>query len=313
MERTLLGTLFGSLLGIGWLGFVWAPPSPPSGPPGKPDIDWHLLEPVTYENLTIFPVASARGADTSGFLTLDEGLSSGSVVVREQGSETIIRDRGIRPVPVPEYQTGASVNRLVLVNRSKRQLLLDRIVPPDAEPLPLDVFCVEHGRWSAGSVFAAANIMVHPSVREKAAVDQKQEQVWDAVRSGTTAAAPAAAPPPPLSMAEISGAVQRDAPTQAYAKIYDSRTVGLRRGGAGPAYLARASVPGRGAGVPAAAPRARNAGKRAGRLSLARNPRGQARSDRPRSSAAQRNDAAPLEAPPHLMGSTIHWARSAGS
>jgi len=244
MERTLLGTLFGSLLGIGWLGFVWAPPSPPSGPPGKPDIDWHLLEPVTYENLTIFPVASARGADTSGFLTLDEGLSSGSVVVREQGSETIIRDRGIRPVPVPEYQTGASVNRLVLVNRSKRPLLLlagelvsggkqdriiskDRIVPPDAEPLPLDVFCVEHGRWSAGSVFAAANIMVHPSVREKAAVDQKQEQVWDAVRSGTTAAAPAAAPPPPLSMAEISGAVQRDAPTQAYAKIYDSRAVGV--------------------------------------------------------------------------------------
>src|SRR2546425_9889226 len=28
MERTLLGTLFGSLLGIGWLGFVWAPPGP---------------------------------------------------------------------------------------------------------------------------------------------------------------------------------------------------------------------------------------------------------------------------------------------
>ncbi|PYU04848.1 MAG: hypothetical protein DMG33_12850, partial [Acidobacteria bacterium] len=188
MERTLLGTLFGSLLGIGWLGFVWAPPGPPSGPPGKPDSDWRLLEPVTYENLTIFPVASGRWADTSGFLTLDEGLSSGSVLVREQGSETIIRDRGIRPVPVPEYQTGASVNRLVLVNRSKRPLLLlagelvsggkqdriiskDRIVPPDAEPLPLDVFCVEHGRWSAGSVFAAARIIVHPSVREKAAVD----------------------------------------------------------------------------------------------------------------------------------------------
>jgi len=60
----------------------------------------------------------------------------------------------------------ASVNQLVLINRSKRPLLLlagelvsggkqdrvigkDRIVPVGAPPLPLDVFCVEHGRWTA--------------------------------------------------------------------------------------------------------------------------------------------------------------------
>jgi len=48
-----------------------------------------LLEPVRYENLSIFPVVSARAYDTSWFLTLDEGLASGEVQVREQGSEGI--------------------------------------------------------------------------------------------------------------------------------------------------------------------------------------------------------------------------------
>jgi hypothetical protein len=79
--------------------------------------------------------------------------------VQEQGGDTILRDRGtVRPV-VQNYG-GPSVNQLVLINRSKRPLLLlagelvsggkqdriiakDRIVPVGADPLPLNVFCVE--------------------------------------------------------------------------------------------------------------------------------------------------------------------------
>ena len=52
-----------------------------------------------------------------------------------------------------------------------------------AEPLPLDVFCVERGRWAGPSTeFSAAKLFVHPSVREQAAVERKQEEVWAAVR-----------------------------------------------------------------------------------------------------------------------------------
>src|SRR5579862_8853751 len=205
MERSILATLIGGLLGIstlGSLGFLWT--SPASSTPPSPQNDWRLLDPVTYENISIFPVVSSSNLDTREFLTLDEGLSTGEVIVSEQGSDGMVRNRDGRAVIIPQYSTGASVNQLVLINRSKRPLLLlagelvsggkqdriigkDRVVPVGAEPLPLDVFCVEHGRWSAGASFNEAKTIVHPSVREQAAVAGDQSRVWNAVRAGTTA------------------------------------------------------------------------------------------------------------------------------
>ena len=256
MDRNLLGSFVGELLGLsllGALGFVYGGTA--ALEPGKADGGWRLLEPVTYENLSIFPVVNANSTDTSWYLTLDDGLASGEVQVRELGTEGMVRNRdgGIRPA----YSNGASVNQLVLINRSKRPLLLlagelvsggkqdriigkDRLVPAGSEPLPLDVFCVEHGRWSSGANFTDAKTIVHPSVREQAAVQQDQIRVWSAVRSGTTAEVSAGAPmgvgsgggnaaaaPPaaPLAEARISRTIQEDAPTESYNKIYKSRNV----------------------------------------------------------------------------------------
>ena len=241
--HTLFGSsLFGmATLGIATLGFLWGSPGQP-GAPGKLDGEWRLLEPITYENLTVFPVVTSSEYDTGAFMTLEEGLSRGEVIVREQGAETLMRDRdGVRPAVVQNYG-GPSVNQLVLINRSKRPLLLlagelvsggkqdrvigkDRIVPVGAAPLPLNVFCVEHGRWSAGSQFTAATVIVHPSVREQAAVNQKQGDVWASVTSGTVATRPAAAPPPRVAQDQLAMAMETEAPTQSYAKIYGSRRV----------------------------------------------------------------------------------------
>jgi len=251
MERSFFSALIYSLLGVSTLGglaFAGFSGSPAPPPPGRPEGDWRLLDPVVYENISIFPVVSSYSSDTGGFLTLDEGLATGEVVVAERGNEGMARSRD-GSVVIPDYdrRTGATVNQLVLVNRSKRPLLLlagelvsggkqdriigkDRIVPVGAPPLPLDVFCVEHGRWSNGSQFASAKLMVHPSVREKAAVDKKQEEVWSAVRGGTTyspevrAEAPAALPR--ISARDLSDAMSGPAPTQSYQKIYEGSRVG---------------------------------------------------------------------------------------
>jgi len=209
---------------------------------GADPAGWRLVEPATYENLSVFPVVSAQAGETGGFVTLDEALASGDAVVSERGGDVLRRTRDGRPTTVP-YQGGASVNQLVLVNRGKRPLVIlagellsggkqdrivakDRIVAPGAEPLPLDVFCVEHGRWSAGAQFASAKVMVHPSVREKAAVDQKQSEVWAAVRSGTTAEANPSAPPARLSMDSLAGVIGHEARSESYKGIYQSSRVG---------------------------------------------------------------------------------------
>ncbi len=245
MNRILISMLGHGLLGVSAMGMaavglLWYSPTG-TKPPGKQEGEWRLLEPVSYENLTVFPVVSSSGYDTSAFVTLEDGLSSGEVTLSEQGADSIYRNRdGSRPVA--QNYGGPSVNQLMLVNHGKRPLLLlagelvsggkqdrviakDRIVAPFGDPLPLNVFCVEHGRWSAGSQFNEAKTIVHPSVREQAAVKQKQGDVWAAVTAGSVAAKPSAGPPPRVPSADLDATIREEAPTQSYSKIYESRRV----------------------------------------------------------------------------------------
>jgi len=258
-NRGLLSSMIRNFVGLTAVGgltlgaVAHAPaPAPPGGSPEPgpaAENAWRLLPGITNENITLFPVVSSGGADTSMFLTLDEGLASGEVVVTEQGSGGLFRRERGTPQR-PDYGGSASVNQLVLINRSKRPLLLlagelvsggkqdriigkDRIVPVGSEPLPLEVFCVEHGRWSAGSRFSAAKTMVHPSVREQAAVAKDQNDVWAAVRAGSAGGAMAMSgraesviAAPVITADSISRSVDESAPTQAYSKIYEDGRVG---------------------------------------------------------------------------------------
>jgi hypothetical protein len=220
-----------------------------SGGDEKSARGWRLGEAVTYENLSVFPVYASQQSDTSGFATLDEALASGDAIVTEQGS--YLRRTREGGGGTTSYGS-AQVNQLVLINRGKRPLLLlagevvsggkqdriigkDRIVPIGAEPLPLSVFCVEHGRWTGGSdKFQASGTIVHPSVREKAAVDQSQTQVWAAVRGDApmssaragSATAPRAAAPPAVSRNDVDAVIASTAPTMSYKQIYESPRVG---------------------------------------------------------------------------------------
>jgi hypothetical protein len=205
---------------------------------------WRVVEPVRYENLSVFPVLSEKTAETTGVVTLDEALVSGEAVVTELGGAILHRSRELTYTP---EAVAPEVSRLVLINRSRRSLLLlageivrggkqdrvvakDRLVPPGAEPLPLEVFCVERGRWSAGDVFAGADLIAHPSVREQATVAQNQQAVWAAVRSGTTAPVTAATPGPEaargLTAETIAAVLGREARTESYAQIYKGSRIG---------------------------------------------------------------------------------------
>jgi len=178
------------------LGMVWfAAPSPVYGGDVS-DKEYKVLAPITHGNLTIFPVVAVKTHDASGFLTLDEGIRSGEVTVTEVGKVIpMVRRPSARPL-----SGSAQVNSLVLINNSKRPLILlagevvtggkqdrivgrDRLVPAESDPVDLSVFCVEHGRWTeTSSKFDThARAIAMPSVRKRAMADNSQQKVWDEV------------------------------------------------------------------------------------------------------------------------------------
>ena len=217
----------------------------------SPTPGYKVLEPIRHGNLTVFPVVAARSYPTGEFMTLDEGLRSGDVVVTEAGNvQGLIRRH---QVPVVRND-GAQVNRLVLVNNSKRPLLLlageivsggkqdrvigkDRIVPPESDPVDLSVFCVEPGRWVATTnnfgasealyggavggktVHAPMAMMAQPSVRGKAMADKDQGQVWAEVRKQQAA----------METVEVTAAAPEVATeiaqTSSYAKVNENAEV----------------------------------------------------------------------------------------
>jgi hypothetical protein len=211
--------------------------------------DYKILEPISHGDLTIFPVVSTKVHDTSGFITLDEGIRSGEVVVSEVGNLHSTMRR--RPPYVQRPYYGAEVNRLVLVNNSKHPLILlagevvtggkqdrvvakDRIVPAESDPVDLSVFCVEHGRWTETSTNfgTKGSIMLQPSVRIRAMADQDQQKVWDEVgkskasMSARVAAAPQAAYDVGTSgTIDLHTSVRELDSTSSYAKARDNAAV----------------------------------------------------------------------------------------
>jgi hypothetical protein len=211
---------------------------------------YRVLAPIESSNLLLFPVVRAdrKPAGETPFITLDEGLKSGEVEVSEAGrARGLVRPRG--PGSHDEVDRGDEVNTLVLVNHSKRPLLLlageivtggkqdrivakDRIVPADADPIDLGVFCIEPGRWTESSAnFGAAgksatkSFMVQPEVRERAMVDQDQQQVWNSVNGAISQMEVAAAPPVGSGSSRDGGLYPRTLGTSSYAKAMQDAAV----------------------------------------------------------------------------------------
>ena len=140
------------------------------------------------------------------------------------------------------------MNRLVLVNNSKRPLLLlageivsggkqdrvigkDRIVPPESDPVDLGVFCVEPGRWTArngdnhfnapraGNTTGDGGIggmIAAPAVRAPAMGTQNQQQVWDEVGRSKQAMA---------SAVGVTGAASQVQTETSYASVMNNKEV----------------------------------------------------------------------------------------
>lgn len=198
-------------------------------PTAKLKQGWRLGAPAKHENLTVFPVLSDEASGTDEFITLDQGLRSGKVKVTEMNASPY--SRPVAPLNTQRDQRiqhqvtsagdGAEVNKVLVTNNSGKTLVLiagefilggkqDRIVGHDCivgstdTPVPIDVFCVEHGRWQASSggshratvrgnlptppspppppaFTQAEEVMAAPTVRANAQAKKSQSEVWSDV------------------------------------------------------------------------------------------------------------------------------------
>lgn len=175
---------------------------------------------ATYANLAIYPFYESDSIPNGGdYISLDEGLKQGTVVITETGSggPPLIRNRpgnssrgtaGFQGNQTRQQSSGGTVNTLWLTNKSGKKLLIltgeivsggkqdrimqkDTLVPTSKEPVNVDVFCVEQNRWQASNNnmnFASGGYgggggLADPSVRGKAQHDRNQSAVWGQVDS----------------------------------------------------------------------------------------------------------------------------------
>jgi hypothetical protein len=138
-----------------------------------------LSGPYTHDNLTVYLIHGKDRIDLTKYLTLQEALEQKKVVVHETGNVNELSIENVSAVPV-YVQSGD----IVKGGRQDRTIASDFICPPHSGKMPIDAFCVEHGRWQqrggeSPGQFASSNAAL--SSRElKLAAKQagSQQEVW---------------------------------------------------------------------------------------------------------------------------------------
>ncbi|MFH2010151.1 MAG: DUF6569 family protein [bacterium] len=151
-----------------------------AGTPLQGRMDGLLLgAPVTYNNLTIYPVLSEQPSFGKIVFNIDESFEGRKLAVTEAGSGSvpfIELNKSTREhvfVMTGEMFIGAKQDRI-----SKH----DVILPPRKGTFKLPVYCVEQGRWHGSSMkFKSGNVVSSQSLRKSAVRKGSQGQIWDKV------------------------------------------------------------------------------------------------------------------------------------
>ena len=137
----------------------------------------------------------------------------------------------------------AEVNRLVLVNNSKRPLLLlageivtggkqdrvigkDRIVPAESDPVDLSVFCVEPGRWvPANGKYEFSSAAGGCSQRRTSRCSRRAQQGDGGERSAASVGQRSHFAAAMAEAVEVAGGAPEVNATTSYARVMDNKEV----------------------------------------------------------------------------------------
>jgi hypothetical protein len=154
----------------------------PAAAQGKHD-DYTLSGPFTHKNLSVFLVHGLQSTPSRKIVTLQEALDMGIVIIYETGR---VNELSIENVS-SDIDVFIQAGDIVKGGKQDRVIGVDMILPPKSGRVPINSFCVEHGRWSQrGKEDADKFTSASERISTKDALmafqyTQSQQEVWNSV------------------------------------------------------------------------------------------------------------------------------------
>jgi hypothetical protein len=192
---------------------VAAAPQPAKVPTDVAAGDAFVIRPgKAFANLAVYPITSKRQVDPGNVITLEEALQKGTAEVREVGSDptAAVPSQAHGDRRLARSSSGATVGKLVIENKGDSSVFViagtvvkggnqDRQIGQDFvieghQTVPVDAFCVEHGRWqgdrngqATGGRFGSTQLVATSKVRAAAQYKHDQSEVWQQVAQANAA------------------------------------------------------------------------------------------------------------------------------
>lgn len=182
----ILAALLTFIVGVGLARFSLQDPPTIEPVPEPQTVElgkYRLTGPYQHENLTIFLVHGSNEANSRLFTPLEEAMKRKIVIVHETDD---VNELAIENVSASE-EVFVQAGDIVKGGQQDRVLAVDLIVPARSGRIPIDAFCVEHGRWSQRGVETADHFSISPNMiatkKLKMAARQEvsQARVWNEV------------------------------------------------------------------------------------------------------------------------------------
>lgn len=136
-------------------------------------------EPVSYKNLTLFPLSMEKVKGEGSVLTLDEAIKSGYLKIYEKWRAEV---NSVLVENLSRFYIFLMSGELLTGCKQDRMVAYDTLVPPYSGRMSLTVFCTERGRWYHKSAsFESLPLSASPGLRKVAVETESQKRVWDVV------------------------------------------------------------------------------------------------------------------------------------
>ncbi len=166
--------------------FPSVPTTPESPMPETQELfgnNTRLSGPYTHKNLTVYLIHGADVLKGKTPLTLEEAINRDIVVVHETEDVNELAIENVSPKDEVYVQAGD----IVKGGKQDRVLGVDLIVPARSGRMPIDSFCVEHGRWtprgseSSTRFESSTEYVASKDIKIAAKHSKSQARVWSEV------------------------------------------------------------------------------------------------------------------------------------